>query len=162
MKIRYIIILLLLPIFCVAQTIIPQPVSIINSDVAFDLKEAAQIGYNDKSLVWMAKYLENQIYLISKVKIKHINGVHPSFYLRLKKYSHNGEPKGSYKLSANGGGVFIESENAEGIFYGIQSLLQLINTDTKTILDVEVTMPRVINGAVLCWMSRGIFLEKRR
>jgi hexosaminidase len=154
MKIKYLTILLLLPVFCTAQSIIPQPVSVIKTQNNFNLKDATQVGYNDKSLAWLAKYLESQIYLTGKVKIKHLNGVHPSFYLRLKKYA-NREPKGSYKLSANAGGVLIESANKEGLFYGVQSLLQLINTNTKTIPAVEINdAPR--------YQWRGFMLDESR
>jgi hexosaminidase len=154
MKVPYIITLLLLPVFCTAQTIIPQPVSVIKTHNAFDLKDATQISYNDKSLRWLAKYLENQIYQVCKLNIKHPNGAHPSFYLRLKRDA-TGTPKGSYKLNINGSGVFIESESSEGIFYGIQSVLQLVNTDTKTISPVEINdAPR--------YQWRGFMLDESR
>jgi len=145
---------MLCPLLGITQRVIPQPSSIATDRGEFDLKGATQIGYNDKSLAWMAKYLERQIYLTCKVKIKHPNGVHPSFYLRLKKNA-NSEPKGSYKLSANAGGVLIESENKEGLFYGVQSLLQLININTKTISAVDIT-----DASRYQW--RGFMLDESR
>jgi hexosaminidase len=154
MKNSYFIILLVLPFFCSAQSIIPQPLAVFESGNQFNLKNATQISYNEKSLAWSAKYLGNQVYLSCKVKLKHDNGTHPAFYLRLTKPV-SSVPKGSYKLKINQRLVTIESESKEGIFYGIQSLLQLINTDTKTISAVEINdAPR--------YQWRGFMLDESR
>lgn len=154
MKMRPLIILFLMPGFCIAQSIIPQPVYSKKSTSDFDLKSATQIGYNDKSLGPLAKYLEGQIYITCKVKIKRPAGMHPGVFLRLKK-STGHIINGSYKLSINGSGVHIESADSEGIFNGIQSLLQLININTKTISGMEINdAPR--------YQWRGFMLDESR
>lgn len=126
MKLRIILFILFCPLIGIGQSvnIIPQPAHLALNKGKFILKQGTPVSINDKQLVPEVKYLKDELLKSAKIDL-HINkGTNNNIRLVLTK---NQDTSGSYRLMISNHHIIVSSSNREGIFYGIQSLLQLIN-----------------------------------
>jgi hexosaminidase len=145
--------IMLCPMLGISQNVIPQPSSIVARDEAFDLKTPTNITYNNKSLIKQVSYLNNQIFKLTNITLHQVNGAHQGIIIALKKQATQA-PLGSYNLLVSGRKIVLTAGSREGIFYGMQSLLQLIKKD-NTIPAVTITdEPR--------YQWRGFMLDESR
>lgn len=153
MKFKIYLMLLILPLTGIAQAvhIIPQPASITNTKGAFVLKQGTAIVFKNQSLTSEANYLKTQMLALNKIRL----GIRKSALSGIKLLlTSPGGTIGSYKLVIDNKNIVISSSSKEGIFYGIQSLLQL--TDNTIILQ-----GMVINDSPR-YQWRGFMLDESR
>ena len=128
MRLTISLLILLLTVTVEAQqvNIIPQPISIKQNPGQFILSPSTVIevkaGGIENSYTFLNNYLKKYYSFQCKVlKISDSkNAIHLIYNLEDKELS------GAYKLNVNDKGIYIASDNMEGFFYGIQSLIQLL------------------------------------
>lgn len=115
--------------------IIPSPVKLVPGAGTFTLTGKTNVFYQEG--------LENEArYLISKLKTltgtdlpiqaglpDKASSEEAAIVLKTGKVTVNGVSTEAYNLNINQNGITIESSDAAGVFYGVQSLLQLVPTD---------------------------------
>lgn len=114
--------------------IIPTPVKITAGAGTFTLTDKAQVFY-EKGLENETRYLIEKLKALTGKNFPIQEGVpaatspsSPSIVLKTGKFQINGVGKEAYKLGIDAGGIYITGSDAAGVFYGVQSLLQLAPT----------------------------------
>ncbi len=125
----------LILIFCAillnAQTIniIPQPKQISIKKGSFVLNSQTAISYNDPQLKFLADYTCATIQSLNKLKltVKNQNGIQSNIQsINLILDGKANTAKEGYLLRVTNSAITINGATSQGIFYGVQSLLQLI------------------------------------
>ena len=109
--------------------IIPQPKQVNLKKGSFAMNGKTVISYNDPQLKFLAEYSSTTIQSLNKLKlmVKNQNGTQPniqSISLIIDKKANTA--KEGYLLSITSSAITIKGITSQGIFYGVQSLLQLI------------------------------------
>ncbi len=124
-------------------SIIPEPVSVNIGNGSFSLKNKAvvQSVSFDGAADAVADLLINSLKATGYSFGKDANAVNPDIRLAILSTPDAEIGKEGYKLSVRTSGVTIEANEAAGLFYGVQTLLQL--------LPKEIESKQVVNG--LTW-----------
>lgn len=105
--------------------IIPEPakMTIEPAMVKFPANETIYVSSKDSSLVAVAKYLCDKV----NIGAIHMGDPNPGkcIYLELSKLESSANPE-AYTLTTSKKGIVIHGNSARGVFYGIQTLLQLL------------------------------------
>jgi len=105
--------------------IIPEPakMTIEPAMVKFPANETIYVSSKDSSLVAVAKYLCDKV----NIGAIHMGDPNPGkcIYLELSKLESSTNPE-AYTLTTSKKGIVIHGNSARGVFYGIQTLLQLL------------------------------------
>lgn len=142
--------------------VIPLPNQVEKNNNVFTLNYNTVLTVNNESLEQLANYLQKEIHvrynksipITKKERYYNIN-------LRLNKHKKKDVPIiGAYNLSVTEKEIVIESNNSEGIFNGIQTLLQLINSGKKTGNIVEIEGWGIVDTPLYQW--RGFMLDESR
>ncbi len=141
--------------------IIPAPASVTTSPGTFEFSQATFIKADnpkDRSVVWLKNFLASSLHfhnVISKykTKVKSLKGT--GIYLTAK--GSEKLPKEGYKLTITPHRVYIIGKDA-GLFYGIQTFLQLLPVDRTAAQKVPCA---VIDDAPRFWY-RGMMLDVSR
>ncbi|MBK7560410.1 MAG: family 20 glycosylhydrolase [Chitinophagaceae bacterium] len=167
---RLTICLLMLLSTIVARTqqvqIIPQPVSLKQPKIAasFSISPSTEIvlegSYMDNSISFFNDYLQRfYFFKLPVVKKSTSNNV---IRLNFERLDH--EIAGAYHLVVDSKGVYIAGDNEAGVFYGIQTLIQLlpipdakVNTRPK-----KLTIPYVSVEDAPRFAYRGLHLDVSR
>ena len=109
--------------------IIPQPKQVNLKKGSFAMNGKTVISYHDPQLKFLADYTSTTIQSLNKLKlmVKNQNGTQPniqSISLILDKKANTS--KEGYLLSITSSAITIKGITSQGIFYGVQSLLQLV------------------------------------
>lgn len=115
--------------FTLASGIIPQPQELKASEGHFVFNKKTTI-YADDTMYETANYLSNALqgamgYKLKVVKQSKLKSKYKNAIVLTKTTASSLGAEG-YTLNVNKSGVFINSENSAGAFYGVQSLLQLL------------------------------------
>jgi hexosaminidase len=146
--------------------IIPQPAIIEKPEIAsgFSITPSTQIvleGSNmDNSVNFFNDYLQ-QFYLF---KLKVVKTSTSKNAIRLNYEMMENELPGAYKMTVDSKGVYIAGDNEEGVFYGIQSLIQLLpiqNQKSKT-QNIKLSIPFVSIEDAPRFAWRGLHLDVGR
>ncbi|MDE1192210.1 MAG: beta-N-acetylhexosaminidase [Arachidicoccus sp.] len=124
--------------FAISQSvqIIPEPESVTAKQGNFILSSKTKIvtnvpGKGTKTAVYFINYL-SRFYNISPDRNK--AGFHNNFILF--RYENNKDTLGSYTLNVSKDSIIISSGNEEGLFYGMQTLIQLLPTTVSPTLQI--------------------------
>jgi hexosaminidase len=158
MKLRVALFILFLPIAGIAQNvnIIPQPASLTLTKSRFILKQGTAIIIKDKSLADEAQYLRKQLLRSTKIKVNLNSKAQHGIILKLR---NNKDTAGSYQLVINKQNILITASTEEGIFYGIQSLLQLVH---KNVGSSSAILPGLAINDSPRYQWRGFMLDESR
>ena len=144
--------------------LIPQPVELQQSAGKFTLTKTSTIGFNNQSCGKIAEMLAQKLNTPTGFSIKVQQNNHGTIQLNL-----NEEPvaqigKEGYTLTSTSKGVVIAANATAGLFYGIQTLLQLFpkKIESKTIIEKEWTIPVVNITDYPRFGWRGIMLDVSR
>ena len=145
--------------------LIPQPVSVVPQAVGFALTKATTIAYTKPELATLAAGLSEQLARPTGLTLatrlaKTLPA--PAISLQLTTTPDATLGREGYRLSSSAKGVSITANTEAGIFYGIQSLLQLADPATgkpnQTIPGVQVVdYPRFGWRGVMFDVSRTFF-----
>ena len=144
-------------------SIIPEPVSVVSHSGTFSLSEDTRIEYGQKELKNSAEFFQSylsQFYGLTLPLKKHLKlrNLSTSPVIVLKNNQRVESVRGSYQLEVSEHEVMITGDNAEGVFYGIQTLIQLLPTSVSSILE----LPQVSVQDAPRFQYRGMHLDVGR
>jgi hexosaminidase len=158
MKLRIALLILFAPLMSVAQniSIIPQPQSVLMTTGKITLKQGDAIVFKNPTLTEEATYLKKQLLASNKLNLV-INkkSIQRGILLTLTK---NNDQPGAYQIVINPHAVVIASSNHEGIFYGIQTLLQIVGNNQRS----SVSLPALAIRDSPRYQWRGFMLDESR
>ncbi len=108
--------------------IIPEPVSVKQPRIAasFYLNAGTQIVALGSGLENSINYLNDYLNRFYHFKLKVTNSPTGNNVIRINFERMDNPIAGAYRLSVDDKGVYIAGDNLEGVFYGIQTLIQLL------------------------------------
>jgi hexosaminidase len=126
LKLSLPVIMMLFSQFPVAQTIavIPIPEKVIYNDGVFKIGALTQISTNEKDK-YNLNYLSGKLSIIKGFGVKHNSGLSSNSII-LSIDNQSNIPSEGYVLKVNNDKIEISASTKAGIFYGIQTLLQLL------------------------------------
>lgn len=107
-------------------SIIPQPIEIVSSSGVFDLRTKTSISFSSKEVLPSAVYLSDYLgrYLGYPLAVKR-EKVTPKQTIRLINQK-NGQISGGYRLEVTPDWITVNGNDDAGVFYGVQTLIQLL------------------------------------
>lgn len=112
--------------------IIPQPNNIEVGSGIYVLKNNANIYVDDKDLKPSAEYLNEYLVKNFKYKLKKTKKSSKAAIKFILDKDLSADVNGKYRLIVDNDGISIAASTPEGIFYGVQSLIQLIPHDNNS------------------------------
>jgi hexosaminidase len=114
-----------------------------------------------KTARFLAGFLKKYGFNVSVNNINTINGVDNDIILRLLDKPDDIQPEG-YRLKVNSGNVSIVAGDASGLFYGVQTFIQLLPVSFFTVNMEEVEIPGWIINDSPRFHYRGMHLDVGR
>ncbi len=167
MRLTLVLTALTISLFTVAQeiSIIPQPTSVKQPRIAakFNINASTQIVLEGSGLEQSASFLNEYLQQFYKLKLKTVKKPTSANIIRLR-YKKLGKPiAGAYQLVVDSKGVTISGDNARGVFYGMQTLLQLLPVpDVKSKTALKPSLPYVSIDDAPQFAYRGLHLDVTR
>ncbi len=142
-----------------AMTVIPKPAYYQELQSSFIINDGMDIGISRQELAGLQEYLIKEIE--SSEQIKLIPGdFNSSIQLVLNKELPDSLANEGYLLRADRAGIKIESPGKAGLFYGLQTLLQLIGPDGR-VPGVSISdVPRFAWRGYMLDVSRHFFSKE--
>jgi hexosaminidase len=145
--------------------LIPAPLSIEKMDGRFKLNRSVPVYFNEDSLLSTAEYLASKMQNIpgENPNIKMVKGNlagKKGILLQIDHSMKDSDPEG-YRMEITAKKVDIRAGSTTGVFYGIQSLLQLINTGVHAGAKYPV-IPAVLISDSPRFRWRGMHLDVSR
>lgn len=147
-------------------SIIPRPVSIIRNSGFFFLKSKTPFYVSSDKAGTVAKYFGSKLAISTGCEFPVINKKNTNtdkqygIYLTIDSLPNINHE--AYLLIVNKSSIIIKAETAKGVFYGMQSLMQLLPTEAeslKTVGSVAWKVPCLIINDVPRFPYRGIMFD---
>jgi hexosaminidase len=138
--------------------LIPQPVSVKQPRInaRFAITAATQLVLEGSNLEKTANYLNDYLFQFYRLKLKVVKSSTSKNAIRLNYERLDAPVEGAYNMTVDGKGVYIAGDNEKGVFYGIQTLIQLIPAEGK------LSVPYVSIEDVPRFEYRGMHLDVGR
>ena len=144
--------------------IIPQPVTVEELEGYFILEKNAIIGYNKPEAKQVAEMLAKKLSIPTGFDLMVRQGSSGTIQLDLENMAEQKVGTEGYKLESSSRGVIISANQPAGLYYGIQTLLQLLpkEIESKTLTHIAWTIPaaRITDYPRFGW--RGLMLDVSR
>jgi len=146
--------------------LIPEPVSIEEGKGLFVLDDqvALDLQTSDKQLKQSVKWFTEKIEAISGIQLDGKNGT-KKLTIALNESADSVLGKEGYRLKVTPEGISLQANQAAGIFYGMQSILQLLPADIESnsaVSGVQWTIPAVEITDYPRFGWRGLMLDVSR
>jgi hexosaminidase len=147
-----------------AIQIIPQPVEIQQSDGFFTLLKTSTISFDNQQSRKIAEMFSQKMNLSTGFSSVPQQGKAGSIQFNLNKVPLAQIGKEGYTLVSSPNGVVITANDPAGLFYGMQTLLQLLpkEIENKTAINMTCTIPSVKITDYPRFGWRGIMLDVSR
>jgi hexosaminidase len=144
--------------------IIPQPVEVQPSEGSFTLTKTSTIGYDSQDCRKIAEMLSVRLNHSTGFSIKPQQDKAGSIQFILNKVAVPQIGKEGYTLVSSAKGVVISANAPTGLFYGMQTLLQLFpkEVESKSAVNTALTIPSVKITDYPRFGWRGIMLDVSR
>jgi len=123
---------------CFAQSslnIIPAPVKADLKEGTFTLSPSTKIVLEASNVEKSAAFLNKYIKTLYGFELKIVKGnAYPENAIILNYDRLDNQLPGAYELKVNKDNIYIGGDNEEGVFYGIQTLIQLLPTEKSKAL----------------------------
>ncbi|MFZ4546164.1 MAG: beta-N-acetylhexosaminidase [Bacteroidales bacterium] len=144
--------------------LIPQPVEIQQNKGIFTLNKSATVSFNKPESSDIAEKLVQKLNIATGFETKTIMGNKGSIQLNLNQ---NPDPKlgnEGYSLISTTKGIVIRANQPAGLFYGMQTLLQLLpkEIESKVVVKTKWTIPAVKITDYPRFAWRGLMLDVSR
>ncbi|RYF84959.1 MAG: beta-N-acetylhexosaminidase, partial [Chitinophagaceae bacterium] len=116
-------------------SLIPQPVSLLQGNGSYSLPATISIGATKESdVIRIQQILGTQLAAATGKKVQYVSmlkntGAHT---IVLAIVADNSIAKEGYRLQVSAAGISLKATNAAGIFYGVQTLLQLLPREIES------------------------------
>ncbi len=164
--------LILVLLFAVTRTfgqsreinLIPKPVEMHQSEGTCELSSSSTIGYNNKEAAATADMLAARINKATGYSIQARQGKSATIQFNLNKKADDQLGKEGYTLVADPDGVTINANETAGLFYGMQTLLQLLppQIESPSPVNAKWTVPAVSITDYPRFGWRGLMLDVSR
>jgi hexosaminidase len=148
----------------VSIQVIPQPVSVQQLEGYFVLDQNTTIGYNRSECRQVAEMLKNRLSIPTGFDLIIQEGNSGTIQLNLVNMSDEKVGSEGYRLESSPKGVVISANQPAGLFYGMQTLLQLlpgeIESREKTETAWIIPAARIMDYPRFGW--RGLMLDVSR
>jgi hexosaminidase len=150
---------LLVCMFANAQevSIIPQPTSLQVNEGSFNISAKTNLQIKSAGQQKAANFLNKYLQEFYGFQLKVTVGTGAKNAISLVNTNGNA-PKGTYTLVSSSNGVAIKGANEEGVFYGVQSLIQLLPIQKSASLNI----PAVSIQDQPRFVYRGMHLDEGR
>ena len=144
--------------------IIPQPVEIQQSAGSFMFTKTTTIGFNGKDSRKAAEMFADKLNIAAGISLKAREDKGAEVQFNINKVPVEKIGKEGYTLVSAPAGVVISANEAAGLFYGMQTLLQLLpkEIESKTAVNIPWTIPAVKITDYPRFGWRGIMLDVSR
>lgn len=147
-----------------ANELIPQPAEIQLSEGSFLLTNTSTIGFDSQESRIIAEMFSQKLNLSTGFSIKPQQDKAGSIQFNLNKVKVAQTGKEGYTLVSSLNGVVITANEPAGLFYGMQTLLQLLpkEIESKIVINMTWTIPsvKIMDYPRFGW--RGIMLDVSR
>lgn len=164
---RYLLLIFLIfssALFGQKFNLIPQPVQVEEQEGFFELTNNTFVTYNDLKIRNTAEYFLQKIKPATGLSLKADQGINGSIQMNLNKSKDPQLGKEGYKLESSSAGVTISANEPAGLFYGIQTLIQLLPKEIEagSIVNSTWKIPsvKIVDYPRFPW--RGIMLDVAR
>jgi len=138
--------------------IIPQPASVVPGKGSFNITSSTQIKFEGSGLEHSADFLNDYLKKFYGFTLA-VTNKSPQKDVIILNYERMDNPiPGAYKMEVSGKSVYIAGDNAEGVFYGIQSLIQLLPVEPAASLSIPQL--KIEDHPRFAW--RGLHLDVGR
>jgi hexosaminidase len=147
-----------------APPLIPQPVELQQADGNYVLTKASTIGFDNPESRKIAEMLSQKINVPTGFSIKAQQNTTGKIQFNLNKVAAPQIGKEGYTLVSSAKGVVITANEPAGLFYGMQTLLQLFpnEIESKTPINMNWTIPAVKITDYPRFAWRGMMLDVSR
>jgi len=144
--------------------IIPQPVEIQQSAGSFMFTKTTTIGFNGKDSRKAAEMFADKLNIAAGISLKAREDKGAEVQFNINKVPVEKIGKEGYTLVSAPAGVVISANEAAGLFYGMQTLFQLLpkEIESKTAVNIPWTIPAVKITDYPRFGWRGIMLDVSR
>jgi hexosaminidase len=144
--------------------LIPQPVELKLEKGSYTLTKSISIGYNKPESREIAEMLVEKINLATGFKLKATAGNKSAIQLNMNSTPDPQLGNEGYLLVSTSKGIFISANQPAGLFYGIQTLLQLLpaEIESKEAVSQKWTIPAVTIKDFPRFAWRGLMLDVSR
>ncbi len=144
--------------------IIPQPAVVHQNSGFYTLTKSAKISFNNIESREVAEILTQKINTSTGYGLKAVRGSKGSVQLNLNATPDSQLGKEGYTLVSGSKGVIISANQPAGLFYGVQTLLQLLpkKIESKEAVKMKWTIPavQIVDYPRFGW--RGLMLDVSR
>lgn len=151
-------------------SLIPQPAEIQKTGGSFQLTSSSTISYNSPDAQRIAEMLARKLNAPTGFSLKARQGNSGSVQFNLNKVPVNKLGKEGYMLESSPKGVVITANEPAGLFYGMQSLIQLLPEEIDSKTPVKATWiapgtkitdyPRFVWRGLMLDVSRNFFTKE--
>ena len=147
-----------------AIQLIPRPVEIQQSDGSFVLTRTSTIGFDSQQSRKIADMLSQKLNISTGFMIKTQQDIAGSIQFNLNKVPVAQIGKEGYTLVSSPKGVVISANEPAGLFYGMETLLQLLpkEIESKSAVNIPWTIPSVKITDYPRFGWRGMMLDVSR
>lgn len=147
--------------------LIPVPARVKWNDGFFKLPDTITISIpaNQPAVGWVANQLSAKLNLTTGLPVSIHSGNTATILLQLNKPLHPAIGKEGYQLSVTAKGIQISANEAAGLFYGIQTLYQLLPPEIESKTKAEMvnwTLPATEIADMPRFAWRGLMLDVAR
>ena len=144
--------------------LIPQPVEVKPGNGSFNLTKAATVVFNKTECRTMAEVLVQRLKIATGFTLKSGMGNKGSILLKLNTVPDQQLGKEGYTLVSTPKGITITANQNSGLFYGIQTLIQLLpkEIESKVVVNMKWTIPAVAVKDYPRFAWRGLMLDVSR
>ncbi|HKK43238.1 MAG TPA: beta-N-acetylhexosaminidase, partial [Bacteroidales bacterium] len=144
--------------------LIPKPVEMHQAEGTLDLASSSTIGYNNKDAAASADMLAAKINKATGYSLKAEKGNSATIQFNLNKKADDQLGREGYTLVADTKGVTITANETAGLFYGMQTLLQLLppQIESPSPVNIKWTIPAVSITDYPRFGWRGLMLDVSR
>lgn len=139
-------------------SIIPQPASLIMKQGAFSVSPTTTISIPSKKLNKQAAFLNDYLQQFYGFSLKITTRKQPKNAIVLLDKKAHSPNSGAYQLDVSHHAIAISGDDAEGVFYGIQTLIQLLPVTPSNFLSI----PQVSINDRPRFAYRGMMLDVGR
>ncbi len=161
-----IFILSVIPVFCWSQEIqiIPKPVSIEPQNGQFIFKKGIKIGYSNDSIREIATWFMTKFNRPTSLEANLQKGNSGEIILDVNSPKNPELANEGYELEVNTSGILIKANSKTGIFYGLQTLTQLLppGIESNSNQQIEWSVPCVKIKDFPRFSYRGMMLDVSR
>jgi hexosaminidase len=142
-------------------SIIPQPAQIQQGKGSFKLKAGTTISYDNSSVKEIAEMLAMKLNQATGLRVITAEGRKGKIQFNINAGENNLLGKEGYSLSVTSKNIIITANQPAGLFYGLQSLFQLMLPDYRSVPAVNITdYPRFAWRGIMLDVSRNFFTKE--